>query len=73
MGQPSWRDELVRDLRNAQPRFIIVTRRDDLPAITYVRLDSEKYLEIFPKLDSFITENYKPVADLDAFVVYRRK
>ncbi len=72
-GQPSWRDELVRDLRNAQPRFIIVTRRDDLPAITYVRLDSEKYLEIFPKLDSFITENYKPVADLDAFVVYRRK
>jgi hypothetical protein len=72
-GQPSWREELVRDLRNAQPRFIIVTRRDDLPAITYVKLDSEKYLEIFPKLDSFITENYKPVADLDAFAVYRRK
>ena len=72
-AQPSWREELVRDLRNAQPRFIIVTRHDALRAITYVNLDSEKYLEIFPKLDSFITENYKPVADLDAFVVYRRK
>ena len=71
-AQPSWREELVRDLRNAQPRFIVVTRRDDLPAITYVNLDSENYLKIFPKLDSFITENYKPVADLDAFVVYRR-
>jgi hypothetical protein len=72
-AQASWREELVRDLRNAQPRFIIVTRRDALPTITYVNLDSENYLKIFPKLDSFITENYKPVADLDAFVVYRRK
>jgi hypothetical protein len=68
----SWREELVRDLRNAQPRFIIVTRRDALPIITYVNLDSEQYLKIFPKLNSFITENYKPVADFDTFVVYRR-
>ena len=71
-AQASWREELVRDLRNAQPRFIIVTRRDALPTITYVNLDSENYLKIFPKLDSFITENYKPVADFDSFVVYRR-
>ncbi len=68
----SWRDELVRDLRNAQPRFIVVKRHDALPALTYVNLDSEEYLKVFPKLDSFITENYKPVADLDAFVIYRR-
>jgi hypothetical protein len=71
-AQPSWREELMRDLRNAQPRFIIVTRRDALPAITYVNLDSENYLKIFPKLDCFITENYKRVADFDTFVVYRR-
>jgi hypothetical protein len=68
----SWREELVRDLTKAQPRFIIVTRRDALPMITYVNLDSENYLKIFPKLNSFITENYEPVADFDAFVVYRR-
>jgi len=72
-AQPSWRDELVRDLRNAQPRFIIVTRRDALPTITYVNLDSEKYLEIFPGLDTFITQNYRSVADLESFVVYRRE
>jgi hypothetical protein len=71
-AQASWREELVRDLRNAQPRFVIVTRGDALPTITYVNLDSENYLKIFPKLDSFITENYKPVADFDTFVVYRR-
>jgi hypothetical protein len=72
-AQPSWRVELMRDLRNAQLRFIIVTRHDALPSITYVNLDSESYLKIFPKLDSFINENYMPVADFDAFVVYRRK
>jgi hypothetical protein len=71
-AQPSWREELVRDLRNAQPRFIVVTRGDALPTITYVNLDSENYLTIFPKLDSFITENYKRVADFDTFVVYQR-
>jgi hypothetical protein len=68
----SWREELVRDLRYAQPRFIIVTRHDALPIITYVNLDSESYLKIFPKLNSFISQNYEPVADFEDFVVYRR-
>jgi hypothetical protein len=67
-----FREELMRGLRSAQPRFIIATRRDALPGITYLNLDSEQSLKLFPKLDSFITENYKPVADFDTFVVYRR-
>jgi len=68
----SWREELMRDLRNAQPRFIVVARGDQLPFLTYVNLDSENYLKIFPKLECFITENYEPVADFDSFIVYRR-
>jgi hypothetical protein len=71
-AQPSWRQELMRDLRDAQPRFIIVARGDALPTITYVKLDSEKYLRTFPEFDSFITDNYRSVADFDTFVVYRR-
>ena len=70
---PSWREELIRELRNTQPRFIIVTRGDALPTITYVNLDSEKYLEIFPGLDSFIAQNYRPAVEFESFVVYRRK
>jgi len=62
----------MRDLRNAQPRFIVVARGDQLPFLTYVNLDSENYLKIFPKLECFITENYEPVADFDSFIVYRR-
>jgi hypothetical protein len=70
---PSWRGELMRDLRNGQPRFIVVARGDQLPTLTYVNVDSERYLKTFPEFDSFITKNYKSVADFDAFVVYRRK
>jgi hypothetical protein len=71
-AQPSWREELMRDVRNARPRFIIMTRRDALPAVTYVNLDSDKYLKAFPALDTFITQDYRPVADFERFVVYRR-
>jgi hypothetical protein len=69
---PSWRGELMRDLRRSQPRFIVVARGDQLPILTYVNLDSEKYLKTFPEFDSFIATNYKSVADFDTFVVYRR-
>ena len=62
----------MRDLRNAQPRFIIVTRGDALPTITYVNLDSEAYLKVYPKLDRLITESYRPVADFERFVMYER-
>jgi hypothetical protein len=71
-AQPSWREELMRDLRKSQPRFIVVTRDDALPSITYVNLDSEKYLKTFPELERFITSRYTPAADFRTFVVYRR-
>ena len=71
-AQPSWREELIRDLRKARPRFIVVTRDDALPTITYVNLDSESYLKTFPQLEGFIASNYSPVADFETFVVYRR-
>ena len=67
-----WREELMRNLRDTRPTFIVVTRGDEIPIITYVNLDSERYLKRFPELDSFITENYRLVADLDSFVIYRR-
>ena len=71
-AEPSWREELMRDLRNSQPRFIVVARQDTMPAITYVTVDSETYLKRFPEFDSFIAINYKPVADFDSFVIYGR-
>jgi hypothetical protein len=69
----SWRGELMRDLRYGQPRFIVVARQDAVPIITYVNLDSEAFLKRFPELDTFIVENYRPVADFESFVLYRRQ
>jgi hypothetical protein len=68
----SWREELMHNLRDSRPTFIVVTRGDELPTITYVNLDSEKYLKRFPELDTFITRNYRLVADFDTYVIYRR-
>jgi hypothetical protein len=70
---PSWRVELVRDLENSPPRFIVVARGDELPSITYTQLDSEQYLKVFPRLDGFISSNYSPVADFDSFVIYQHE
>jgi len=68
----SYRAELVRDLEDARPRFIVVARHDALPIITYVNLDSATFLKRFPELDAFIAQNYTSVADFDSLVIYRR-
>jgi len=69
----SYRADLVRDLRNTQPRFIVVARHDALPIITYENLDSETYLKKFPALSTLLTQDYRSVADFDHFVVYLRQ
>jgi hypothetical protein len=69
---PRWREELMQDLKRSQPRFIVVARGDQLPILTYVNLDSEKYLKAFQEFDSFIKNNYKSAADFDTFVVFER-
>ena len=60
------------DWTRSQPRFIVVARGDQLPFLTYVNLDSEKYIKTFPGFDSFITGNYSTVADFETFVVFER-
>jgi hypothetical protein len=69
----SWRDELVGDLRTSRPRFIVVARHDELPTLTYVNLDSEKFIKKLPQLDALMTQDYRVVADFDSFVIYRRE
>lgn len=69
---PTWRGELMRDLRRSQPRFIVVARGDEIPTLTYSNLDSEQYLKTFPEFDAFISHNYKVATDFETFVVYER-
>ncbi len=71
-GLPSWRHELVRDLQKSPPEFIAVASKDSIPTISYTILDSRDNLKFYPELSTFIESNYRPVADFDAFTVYRR-
>jgi hypothetical protein len=69
----AWRDEAVRDLRAAPPRWIVVARDDALPSITYVNLSSDRYLdERYPELATLIRSDYSLARDFATFVLYRR-
>ena len=71
-GEPSWKEEIVDAVEAARPTLIIVTQGDELPTITYVKLDSEQYLSrSFPRLNTYITQNYKIAANFDHFVIYK--
>jgi hypothetical protein len=70
---PAWREEVVNALGNAPPRFVVVARDDDIPYIAFHNLDSEEYLAVFPELAALLAGLYEPVANLEFFVIYRRK
>src|SRR5690348_5698078 len=46
----AWRDQLVQTLKLKRPRFIIVERRDAIPAVSGTTLDSQEYLVRYPVL-----------------------
>jgi hypothetical protein len=68
----AWGDELARDLRKSEPRFIAVARGDALPAITYVNADCAKYINVYSGLPDLIAQDCSSVADLGSFVIYER-
>ena len=70
-GSATWREELVRDLKKAPPKFIIVVRKDAIPSVSHISLDSEHFLERFPHLDGFIRESYVQERIIENFVVFR--
>jgi hypothetical protein len=68
---PAWREELMRDLEAAPPRYIIVAHADAAPMVNLTRLDSAAYLEQrFPALRAFIFAHYQKVDDYRDFTIY---
>jgi hypothetical protein len=70
---PAWRGELVDRLRPSPPRFLVVARDDAVPLITYTKLDSEEFLQVFPEFAIFIADYYEPAKDFGSFVLYWRR
>ncbi len=70
---PAWRDELVETLKAEQPRYIIVERRDAIPAVSGITLDSQEYLVRYSSLHRLINNRYQRVKTFRNFVVYSRR
>ena len=70
---PSWREELVHTLETKRPRFIIVERRDAIPAVSGTTLDSQEYLIRYPALLHLINDRYKRTKVFRNFTVYARR
>jgi hypothetical protein len=72
-GPARWRQDLIAELTQKPPRFIVVERHDQIPLVTLTDEDSEQCLRTLPSLASFIASRYEPVENLDDFEVYRLK
>ncbi|MGA8182079.1 MAG: glycosyltransferase family 39 protein [Terriglobia bacterium] len=68
----AWRDELVQTLKARRPRFIIVERRDAIPAVSGTTLDSQEYLVRYPALARLLRQRYRRVKALRNFTIYAR-
>jgi len=69
----AWRNELVRTLQAKRPRFVIVARRDAIPAVSGTTLDSQEYLVRYAALARLLGNHYERTRAFRNFIVYRRR
>ncbi|HEX5410236.1 MAG TPA: glycosyltransferase family 39 protein [Terriglobia bacterium] len=69
----AWRDELVQTLKLKRPSFIIVERRDAIPAVSGTTLDSQEYLVRYPALDRILSHQYRRSKAFTNFNIYKRQ
>ncbi len=68
----AWRDELVQTLKLERPRFIILERRDAIPAGSGTTLDTQENLVRNPALASLLHQQYRLAKAFRNFTVYAR-
>jgi Dolichyl-phosphate-mannose-protein mannosyltransferase len=69
---PGWRQELVRRLTEARPRYIIVARGDEVHGLSGNWQDSAHALQAFPALADYLRRFYQPCEDDVTFEIYCR-
>jgi 4-amino-4-deoxy-L-arabinose transferase-like glycosyltransferase len=73
-ADPEWRVQLMQDLEDTNPRFIVIAAGDHQPWLTGSDRDSHADLcENFLGLRRFIEESYQPVLNNGLFVLYDRE
>jgi hypothetical protein len=71
-GNPAWREELVRDLRDRRPSHIVICRNDEIPWATGVEEDSEALFQKFETFRALVASDYDLAWETARFTVYRR-
>ena len=69
---PAWRSELIQTLKSKRPRFIIIERRDAIPAVSGTTLDSEEFLVRYPAFARLLRQQYRRAEAFNNFIVYTR-
>ena len=68
-----WREELMRDLEESEPRYFLVVHNDLLPWVTGQYDDSAAQLASFPELEGWLRENYERRGRLEDFDIWERR
>lgn len=69
---PGWRRELVCQLTQARPRYIIVANHDEVHDLSGTWQDSAQTLRDFPELNNYLRTFYQPCEDDGTFEIYCR-
>jgi hypothetical protein len=72
-GPPAWRQELIQNLSERHPSFIVVSQHDQVSEIAFTNLDSEQFLSIYTGLGDLISASYQRVGEFPDFVLYQLK
>jgi len=70
---PEWRRELLRDLEDKQPDYLLVLHNDFMPWVTMRPYDSAGELVFFPELTAFIQRDYRLTAVIEDFDIWERR
>ncbi len=69
----AWQDEVITQLQQAPPVYIIVLHRDPLPMVNNVLEDSAGQLKYFPALADLLNSRYQFETQIEDFSFYRLK
>lgn len=66
-------DELMQDLERSKPAVVAVQHGDVMPEVTGDGLDSASALSALAPLSSWLSREYSPAGEVDAFDIYERR
>jgi len=68
---PAWQAELLRDLDERRPRYILIQANEGAPWITGLHEDTPQYAAHFAPLQQLLRARYSRERQIEDFTLYR--